>query len=396
MGCGCYGELVRGETLGLVTDKGKNPDCITSFTKEESSIRGGKCQANGFSSCALDAYNKCMDLVVPKVIDTMKQQSATESAVHNQVMKQRTKMNIAFHDFSSKLDKDDSVVAKLHMKLEDPTRWTKFFTFNKIPKASLPGTQKAGEHDLSSCENFCGAEPSCKSFSFSKAKGACVWSADTFKYSDNWDLHLKPQSPTREVKFFDIPGMMYDSPDMTEKVQKTEQECKLACYFDENCGMWSHSRTGYDCVLAGRHLHQGDDFDYYEKAPIPGAGDEEAAAAAKKSEIVKRGEKMAALRKITEEEALTASTKIKTYNRVYNKNEKEEKYYRTAVMKMQKAPAQIQSNGDTITEAPSARATELSKGQILEKAEAKIEMKKAIKALNKPAKKPCPKGVEAC
>merc|ERR1712072_234678 len=245
-----------------------NPDCITSFSKEEAKMRG-TCQANGFSACALDAYNKCMEEMIPGIKNAMEKQSVMAKAVHLSVESQRQKFKIAFHDMDDKLKQDKLIVAKMHQQLEDPSRWTKFYTFAKTPRTLFPGTKLKEDHDLGSCRNFCGAEPMCKSFSYSRAKSSCQWSAEKMAFSDKWTLHIKPRVPQPGIKFYDIPGMKWDSPDQTQTRSASNEECEVTCYFDDNCGFWSHNSETGECVLAGRYFKTST-YDYYEKTPVPG------------------------------------------------------------------------------------------------------------------------------
>jgi len=343
VGCGCHGEFIRGETYGMLTDTGKNPDCAVKFGEKDAQSRD-KCQHHSYTACGLDVYDKCMELIIPKIHKSIIQQNNMKKAMHYERKGMDEKYAATFKNFGKKIKKGQIEVHKLHEKLEHPARWRKYFKFAKIPMIRLRGTTIETEHDEGSCEQSCGANPACKSFSFNKKKSSCTWSPETFRYNPDFDLYLKPEEPAQTTRFFQIPGMMYDNPDLTTKVSRTKIECKTNCYFDKSCKMYSHSKDGLTCILGGRDLAYNEDYNYYEKEPIAGAELDEIEAA-KNSPLKKQTTKMEKASKQVVKSVHVSSVKLNKWEKIFDKNKKAEKHYRKALKAVQKSPPAYDERG---------------------------------------------------
>jgi len=350
VGCGCFGDLIRGEQYGLLTDKGTNPDCVTKFNSKEAPLRQKRCEQAGFGTCGLDTYNKCISLLAAETNNAIEVQSVMAQSVHDTVVDTRTKFKIAMNDFSKKLKRTQDEVVKLHERISNAKdRWTKWYRFKKVPMVKFPGTVLEDDHDVGSCTSFCGQNPACKSFTFDSTKRECSWSTDGFRYSDDWTLHIKPEHVASSMKFYAIPGMKYDNADMTTKVNKSPIECKVACHFDASCRMYSSSQVpGADkCILTGRTLSYQDNTDYYEKEAIPGAGANDKAAAAR-NVPEKRHKKMMKTASTIRAQTKTANARINMFNQRFNANERKEKHNRDKILGLHKAPNAVTRNGKVV------------------------------------------------
>jgi len=161
---------------------------------------------------------------------------------------------------------------KLKQQLEDPARWRKFFKFVKIPNMKMMGTRLPGETAMAVCQAYCANHGDCKSISYSRKKGICTWSTLTFTYDMNFNAYLKRyHNKNRAHKFDIIPGMMYQEPSTTTKTTRSFNECKLECFLNEKCHMFSTSKTPAPgtCIMSAMSVRYDEDYDYFEKETIP-------------------------------------------------------------------------------------------------------------------------------
>lgn len=271
-GCGCKGQLARGEMTGVLTDFGKDPYCTNQFTKR--AVEAKRTLAANFetTNCAQLIFKACKQrsFKIESIAREKMMQKRAESLEAEQMKVVAFKKTM--HKFNAQTNHAFDTVAKLQQKLEGRNDWDKFFEFTKIPYMKMMGTQLPGETALPMCQRYCANHGDCKSISYSKAKGICTWSTLSFTFDPNFNAYIKRHHRKNQAHRFDvIPGMMYQEPSTTTRKSRSFNECKLDCFLNEGCHMFSHSSTPSPgtCILGAESISYNDDFDYYEKGAIP-------------------------------------------------------------------------------------------------------------------------------
>jgi hypothetical protein len=268
-GCGCYGKLLMAQVDGALSDEGHCPHCTKKFTDQSLILKNSLSHNNVENTvCAASLYQQCKDYVRQYVTKSLAKEKDFAQRAQNAAYSKNMKFNRTMVAFEDKVIKEEKVEDKLRTLLARPGKdYAKYFNFAKIPFIEMKGAAFKSATSFATCKEYCASRPKCKSISYSKSKSICVWSPITFQYSEGFNCYLK-RMRTDTISFNTIPGMMYQDPSFTVENKRAFSECKLACFEDASCQMFSWAE-GNRCIMGGENLSYNEDFNYYEKEPKP-------------------------------------------------------------------------------------------------------------------------------
>jgi len=152
-----------------------------------------------------------------------------------------------------------------------------FFKFSHLGQSSAGLTEKQ-------CQNTCGEDGNCLSFSYNAEKNLCLRSKSCVQYDLEFNFYAKRAKKTEgEATFRHLGAMKYmytgKSTHATATTGFSKEACKIACAKDEKCHSFTYRQRDKLCLRSSQKLGYETGWTYFEKI----------GAAAKVSEEAKYG-----------------------------------------------------------------------------------------------------------
>merc|ERR1712072_1185016 len=115
---------------------------------------------------------------------------------------------------------------------------------------------------MGSCQRLCNSQPTCKSLSFNRVEGKCLWSTSRMAYDPNFVFNAKPQKGKEYLQF---PGLVFHQTGWLKSEGKSEKECATLCNNAAACRSFSYRGMDKLCLLSEKAIGFHDEYNYYEK-----------------------------------------------------------------------------------------------------------------------------------
>merc|ERR1712093_665515 len=136
-------------------------------------------------------------------------------------------------------------------------------SYHKIPGFRMEqGATAVKAGSKGSCQRLCNSQPTCKSFSFNRVEGKCLWSTSRMAYDPNFVFNAKPQKGKEYLQF---PGLVFHQTGWLKSEGKSEKECATLCNNAAACRSFSYRGMDKLCLLSGKAIGFHDEYNYYEK-----------------------------------------------------------------------------------------------------------------------------------
>jgi len=147
----------------------------------------------------------------------------------------------------------------------------------KLGFTNIPGFvfrhmgEESDTSNILECEEACEKHDTCRSYSFNKKEGICVWSVETIRYRIGWEFWTKVHDldafgkKRHYGKYRSFPDIMYQEPGYRKLKKITVKNCQKACTKEPKCKAFSYQPKRMRCYLADSGIHYDPDFMYYER-----------------------------------------------------------------------------------------------------------------------------------